>query len=280
MKHCDQCGTEVNFNAKFCQNCGKELDNSIANKSINANLKIDLTNKTTEKIFNYVGTSLSSGVTGVKKTTNKFLRIIWPFIKVAGLVGVIGFILIALYEFYENQEREREIKIEAQELQTKNKNEAQELQIEINDAKKYSEEWLCYSDFDPASNKEIIRTASITSEDGRCELTVQKRIDGTELTGLHCLGVKFSCYIDINIKFDKDEKSTKINITKFNDSDACYIPSNYDPYSGCMSYEKFLNGLVSNNAVAIQIPSDDSFWARFSLKGSPEAINNLGKEAE
>ena len=47
-----------------------------------------------------------------------------------------------------------------------------------------------------------------------------------------------------------------------------------------MSYKDFMKGLVTANAVAIKIPAADSFWVRFSLKGSTKIINNFGKEIE
>jgi len=49
MNHCNQCGTNVSQDAKFCQNCGNGLKVESIKKPIDANLKIALTNDTTEK---------------------------------------------------------------------------------------------------------------------------------------------------------------------------------------------------------------------------------------
>ena len=67
--------------------------------------------------------------------------------------------------------------------------------------------------------------------------------------------------------------------------DAFYIHpifNQLDDY-GSLSYEMFINGLLNNDFVAISINPDiitnkESFWTRFSLNGSVEAINKLGEE--
>lgn len=281
MKHCDQCGTKLNLDAKFCHNCGAGLDNSIVNKSIDANLKVDLTNKTTEKILNGVGASLSSGVTGLKKTTNIFLRILWRVTKWAIVLGIIVVIGILLFQLYEDNEIEKYDQERQTKIENAKENAAQELQSKIENAKTHNKKWTVYGELDPASKKNFARYASITSEDGLCELSVQKRINGNELTGLDCIGVPISEFDDIYIKFDTGAVSTKMNLKSYSDSDEVYIPSgDQASYSGYMSYENFKIGLVSNDVVAIKIPNADSFWARFSLKGSTEAINKLGQELQ
>ena len=272
MRYCNQCGTNVNFDARFCQNCGAALEFSI-NKTIDANLKVDITNKTTEKILNNVSSSLTSSATGFKKIINSLLRILWRFIIVAAVIGIIGF---GIFHIYENNEKE----IAEKEQKEKNEDAARDKQSKIENAKSRNKKWTTYSQLDPASKKNV-RGASITSEDGLCELTVQKRIEGTELTGLQCIEIKINEFDDIIIKFDQNEISSRMRIESYSDSDDVYIPSYQFTIQGHMSYEKFISGLLSNNAVAFKVPSKaDSFWASFSLEGSSEAINKLGKPVQ
>ncbi|MCG8044750.1 MAG: hypothetical protein N0E48_03550 [Candidatus Thiodiazotropha endolucinida] len=173
-------------------------------------------------------------------------------------------------------------KIKAKKEKKEKERAAQELRVKIATAQKNAtpegKEWVVYGRRDPASDKNIARTASITSNDGLCYLTVQKRINGGELTGLDCPGIKISEYDDIYVKFDTSETSRKMELKSYSDSDDVYIPSSQFEYSGNMSYQDFTNGLVTAGAVAIKIPAADSFWVRFSLKGSTAAINQLGKK--
>ena len=123
-------------------------------------------------------------------------------------------------------------------------------------------EWVVYGEVDPASNKNIARTASIMSNDGLCYLTVQKRLNGNELTGLDCPGIKINKYRKIYVKFDTTEISEEMELKNYSDSDGVYIPS-YQ-FSLNMSYKNFINGLAASNAVAIKVPSSEYFWVRFS----------------
>ncbi len=177
-------------------------------------------------------------------------------------LGVVAAIGIGGFVLYENRE-------------------AQQLRDRIATAQRNStpegKEWIVFSQPDPASDIEIARTASIKSNDGLCSLTVQKRINGSELTGLRCPGIKISEYEDIYVKFDTYETSKKMQLESYTDSDDVYIPSYQYEYSGNLSYKEFIKGLVTANSVAIKVPSADSFWVRFTLKGSTAAINLLGK---
>ena len=177
----------------------------------------------------------------------------------------------SLYEETQNNKRKEEKERAAQELRTK-------IATARKNATPDGREWVVYGQRDPASDKSIARTASITSNDGLCYLTVQRRINGSELTGLACPEIIISEYDDIYVKFDTSEISKKMEIKSYSDSDDVYIPSSQFEYSGNMSYKDFINGLVTAGAVAIKIPAADSIWVKFSLAGSTEAINQLGKE--
>jgi len=67
--HCTNCGKEINNTDKFCTHCGSPTNND----TIEANVKLEVTNATTEKAFKAVGDTISIGkqaaATGVKTTT-------------------------------------------------------------------------------------------------------------------------------------------------------------------------------------------------------------------
>lgn len=196
-----------------------------------------------------------------------FWRIFLPLIVIAGIA--IG----GLYLYDKNETNKRIEKKErtARELRTK-------ILTAQNNASPEGKEWIVSGSRDPASGKNIARIASITSDDGLCSLTVQKRINGNELTGLKCLGIKISQLDDITIKFDSYATSRDMNIKSYSNSDDVYITSTQYEYSGHMSYKEFMNGLKTSKAVAIKVPAAYTFWVRFSLQNSIEAIGQLGNE--
>ncbi len=203
-----------------------------------------------------------------------FWRVFLPIAVVLGLV--LGAWLLNVQ--HQNDIDRKEAAAAAREKATAQK----ELRVRIATAQKYASsygrKWVVSGSLDPASNKKIARMASITSNDGLCSLTVQKRIDGTRLAGLDCTGIKISKDDDIYIKFDTDDTSKKMDIKNYSDSDRVYIPSFQSDYYGYTSYQYFMNRLVTANAVAVKIPAVGGFWVRFTLKGSAAAINHLGKE--
>ena len=67
MKYCTKCGNEVNDSDKFCADCGQPTDQTSNDEVIKADLKVELTNTTTDKAFQAVGSSISSGKKAVKK---------------------------------------------------------------------------------------------------------------------------------------------------------------------------------------------------------------------
>jgi hypothetical protein len=104
MKHCTNCGKEINNIDKFCAHCGS----SINNETIKADVKVEVTNATTEKAFKAVGDTISSGkqaVTKGAKATTGFTKKI--FIPVAILVIIIGGI-VAYTEHLSQQKSAKE----------------------------------------------------------------------------------------------------------------------------------------------------------------------------
>ena len=68
VNFCSQCGAKVSLGAKFCSNCGYDLQNSSTKTSLDANIKVkaaniklETTNATLEKGFKAVGKGFGAG---------------------------------------------------------------------------------------------------------------------------------------------------------------------------------------------------------------------------
>lgn len=196
--------------------------------------------------------------------------IFWRILLPLALLGILVIGGIYLFDDYKDGIRKKEKAKEVAQLRLK-------IATAKKNASSHDKKWIVFGEADPASGIKIARTASITSNDGLCYLSVQKRINGARLTGLTCDDVTISEYDDIYVKFDTDDISRKMGLESYRDSDQVYIGTNQLTYSGALSYDEFITGLVTANSAAIKIPSIDSFWVRFRLDGSAAAINMLGK---
>ncbi len=183
------------------------------------------------------------------------------------VIAGIGFGLFLLNDNYQNEKRKKE-KQQAEEAIT------QKIAIAKQHEASEGKKWEVYYEPDPASKIPIARTASIQSDDGLCFLSVQKRLNGAELTGLNCPEIKISSYQDIEVKFDTNDISQKMDLSNYTDSDGVYIPS-YQ--SGQFSYKNFVGMFGKAKSLAIQIPASKTFWTKFNLNGAQEAIAQLGK---
>ena len=198
----------------------------------------------------------------------RFWRIFLP-LSVAAVLALVGFYL------YDHHKSEKWQEARAKEIQ--------EIRAKVAAAKQNStsedKRWIVYGERNPASGETIARTAAIESDDSLCVLTVQKLLDGAERAGLDCPGIQIPEYRRIAIKFNTSDSSRKMKLERDSDGDRVYISSDqYGESSEYMSYKTFIHGLLSANDVAIKIPSEFTFWVRFSLKGGPAAINKLGKK--
>jgi hypothetical protein len=198
----------------------------------------------------------------------RFWRIFLPL----GVTAVLALVAFYIYDHHQSEKWQKAKAKEIQEIRTK-------VATAQQNATSEGKEWIVLGERDHASGETIARTAAIKSDDSLCVLTVQKQIDGSELTGLDCPGIEIPEYRRIFIRFDTSESTRKMKLEHDYDSDRVYISSDqYDESSGYMSYESFIDGLINANAVAIKIPSEYTFWVRFSLKGGAAAISKLGKE--
>jgi hypothetical protein len=130
---------------------------------------------------------------------------------------------------------------------------------------------------DPASGKQIVRSVTIYSEDGLCRIKVEKRLSGTELTGIYCKNITIyaASFIDnqLKIKFDTDDSYSSARLTKFSDSESVYLSSK-EMYK---DYRTFVKKIRCSNSLALKIPAAYSFWTRFDLAGTSKPIGQLGK---
>ena len=210
---------------------------------------------------------------------SRILRIFLWFVVLAA-IG-IGILLLVSYLVEEN--RIAKLKKEAQELHTK-----------VTRAQRNAtpREWVVRGEQDPASREKIARSVSIQSDCGLCFLTVEKRMNGSDLTDLSCQDpIEIDWTEPIEVKFDTHDNSQKMKIRFYsnlrfdwNDEHGndmyhhVYITTDY--YHDYWGF--FINGLLTASTVAIKItPTNDyaeSFWVRFTLKGSKAAIGQLGKQ--
>ncbi|WP_456325626.1 hypothetical protein [Desulfonauticus submarinus] len=299
MKYCNQCGTKNNLEAKFCHDCGVNLENFSIKTSVNANIKIATTSATTEKAFKAVGNSFSFTFILLKK-------LIKPVIILSVLAAIIFSLVFGGFFLYEEHlKKDKEKTIE----EIKKKIISAQKDIKTNDKK-----WVIDGINDPASGKKIARYASALSNDGLCTMSVERRINGDELTSISCNKFRVYAGDDISVMYDTDKKLHTMNIEKFNNSDDVYIPSpqvkkvynsyyeRYDEnHSYYFNYKKFVEGLLTANFIALKITPTlshkyddfenpfnyryrgesttlDPFWVRFTLKDAAVTIERLGKE--
>lgn len=197
--------------------------------------------------------------------------VFWRVFLPLGVIAAAAIGLFVLHENNESEKRQREIQQAAQANRTK---------IAIAKQNETPKDWTLLYESDPASGKKIARTASIQSDDGLCFLSVQKRIEGTELAGLNCPGFEISKYSDIDVKFDTDEVSRRMRLDTYSNSNEVYIPSYQYDYSGHLKYEEFIKKLSQANTLAINIPAQEKFWTRFNLENAPGVISLLGTDGE
>jgi hypothetical protein len=193
-----------------------------------------------------------------------FWRIFLPLAVIAG----IGLGILSLYDNIKEENLRKEALLKEEALNAR-------VAIAKENATSADKQWEIFYEPDPANGQRIARYASIQSDDGLCSLTVQKRINGSELTGLDCPDFKISSYSDIGIKFDTDDISRKMRLEGYNDSDGVYITS--QQFQSYLQYSAFIDKLSTASSLAIDIPVPVLSWVRFSLSGAADAISKLGK---
>jgi len=164
--------------------------------------------------------------------------------------------------------------------------------------------WKTKWEKDPASGKNIVRSAGINSEDGLCSLSVEKNVAGAEFSTLECPNKSFE-WASISVKFDTTDTEKGISSYRLHNRDAWYFkvaePTGITEFCALgedcsdhsMPYHQFLKGLFTASYIAFHVQyytesssawdklfgkQKSNFWVRFSLNGSSSAIPLLGKE--
>jgi uncharacterized membrane protein YvbJ len=91
MKHCTNCGKEINNIDKFCAHCGSSINNNT--------IKVEVTNATAEKAFKAVGDTISSGkqaVTTGAKTATGFAKKIIPIVALISIIFLLASLIIGV----------------------------------------------------------------------------------------------------------------------------------------------------------------------------------------
>jgi len=116
MRYCNECGSDVGINDIFCSECGMELtskkknneDKTIKkNRPISADVKVEITNATTEKAFKKVGETIDSGKEVAKTTVSFTKKIFLPVVVLLTIAGIVG-TSVEIYEQKERVERNNE----------------------------------------------------------------------------------------------------------------------------------------------------------------------------
>ena len=139
-------------------------------------------------------------------------------------------------------------------------------------------EWEVSTEADPASGKNIPRTASVLSDNGLCRLQIEQRMTATRLAAIYCPGLKISPNDDIDVKFDNRATSDKMQITKFSNGDDVFISSNQATYNRRLQYDEFLQRMTVAKKVALLLTVEGAgqHWITFSLLGTGPALTTIG----
>jgi hypothetical protein len=153
------------------------------------------------------------------------------------------------------------------------------IQRALNAEPKKGLKWELGSEIDPASGKEVQRTAAVSSENDLCRLQVEERVDGTRLAGIYCselyLANKYAATA-IEVKFDNRDKSDSMLVNRFSGANDSYISSRQ--YSDNLSYDEFIERLATANRVALYLNFEDigNRWVAFSLLDADKALSAIG----
>ena len=279
---CSQCGATVSLSAKFCSNCGYDLQNSSTQTPLNENEKvetdIDNPDHDTPSYGSTVLIILICVIALLIITVNTDRKL---------LVDAIN----TIYELLDTEPDRKD-----KELQREQSKETVQSKPIVKSKPIFHSGWKMSGSADPASRVIIAESARVRSDDGLCQMSVFVELQGSERTEFECV-FKFRRQ-RLTIKFDNDKNYHYMDMISEPKKDIIYVEPYYEQFISnnpydittapdirrfSFEYDKFINGLISANFVAIQLISKETFkpvWIRFPLKGAKEAISKLGKELE
>jgi|GEM_PF-6999060 len=198
----------------------------------------------------------------------KFWRIFLP-------LGLIAAAAIGVFLLYENQQTQERLDAERRRLEQKR------LRVDgaLNRAAKTDARWEVLFEVDPASGKNVPRSARVTSDGGLCHLQVEQRVNGTRLAGIYCDGLplqnKYSA-TTAEVKFDNRETSDSMALARFSDGDDSYIGSSQP--NGNLAYSELIERLATAKRVALLLNFEDvgQRWTTFSLLNADQALVSIG----
>ncbi len=141
-----------------------------------------------------------------------------------------------------------------------------------------SRDWKVQTERDPASGKNVPRSASVTADSDLCRLEVEQRINGTRLAGIYCADLPISYYSDIEVKFSNRLTSDKMKLQKFSNGVDVYISSDQYVYSGNLAFDVFLKRMEEADRLALLLTFEGSGprWISFSLAEATPALITIG----
>jgi len=138
MAYCPKCGNELNTKDSFCGGCGTKVDANISQDStLKADIKVEMTNATTEKVFAKVGETIDDSKKTIQSSFSFLKRIFIPVIIALSLGYIVSYFFA--YKMYERDMRAQAKEGKRFELEMK----AYKQQIFVGES---LEKWHCVRD--------------------------------------------------------------------------------------------------------------------------------------
>ena len=195
------------------------------------------------------------------------------------LVGV-GLVALAGVFFYLNDQSSERDRLRQQAAAQAELEEARKRRLNSESMSK--NEWQVRYIKDPASGESTPRYASVYSRDGLFLLQAESRLNGTKLISfysqLNASAFGYYGYGDtLEIKFDGWDRSRRVRVGRFNESDDIYISDSVSSYSE-VSFSNLVRELAGQNTLAIRpkLKSLGQQWVTFPLTGSRSALTKIG----
>jgi hypothetical protein len=264
IKYCDQCGEKSNGSAKFCSSCGQVLKGS-TKQAFDANIRVSTYNEITAKVLEGAG----KGTSILSFFLKKLFKLAIILLAVGAVIYGITYIGFEIHESSLKKDRDR-VQKALNELIAAEKERARSTPVLL------ANKWAIIGQTDPASGKNIGRYTRVKSNIYDCFMSVERRINGTQLTSFKCTNFSFPHRESfLNFKFDKDSQLYRMKSFRFSSEQyslvneeiyikpavvknkiilQCYFDCVDDAkYENNISYNEFINKIITNNTIAIEM---------------------------